>query len=182
MVDFNKLREKRKRSAKPTDADFRGPKPLLMERKSEQEAQEITSKRNGVPMPIIDFSEFDLDNIPELKILPAGTEVRLRILDVSLKPDKNNDLMMQVRTDIVDEPLTKEVYWQCHLPTRNMAEKRVAVLKKFLAEFCEAFEIDKSASNDTSEWLGREGWAILGVRNDAKYGDTNEVNRFLKQQ
>lgn len=172
----------RKRSAKPTDADFRGDSnPQLM--KDSQAAEEPKpTKTNGVHMPIIDFSEFDLDNIPELKILPAGTECRLRILDVNTKPDKNNDLMLQVRLDIVDEPLTKEVYWQCHFPKGSMPEKRVTMLKEFLAQFCEAFDIDKTASNDTSDWLGREGWAILGVRNDAKYGDSNEVNRWLRPQ
>ena len=181
----------RKRSAHPTDEDFRGNNPKLMEGIREQEAEEEATKRfgpsttviNGAKkMPIIDFSEFDLDNIPELKILPAGSEVKLRILDVNLKPDKNNDLMMQLRLDIVDEPLTKEVYWQCHLPKGSMGEKRVNMLKEFLSQFCEAFEIDKTSSNDTSDWLGREGWAILGVRTDARYGDSNEVNRWLKQQ
>lgn len=176
----------RKRSAHPVDADFKGPNPQLMEGslKAKEIAEEpVAPKRNGVsPMPIIDFSEFDLDNIPELKILPAGSEVKLRILDVNLKPDKNNDLMMQLRLDIVDEPLTKEVYWQCHLPKGSMGEKRVNMLKEFLAQFCEAFEIDKTSSNDTSDWLGKEGWAILGVRTDARYGDSNEVNRWLRQQ
>ena len=90
--------------------------------------------------------------------------------------------MLNVRLDISDEPNVKEVYWQCHFPTSSMTDKRVAMLKQFLAQFCEAFEIDKTASNDTSEWLGKEAWAILGVRTDAKYGDSNEVNRWLKQQ
>jgi hypothetical protein len=176
----------RKRSAKPTDNDFRGDvEPKLMEGPVEA-AEEIPFgtplTKEGKRMPIIDFSEFDLDNIPELKILPAGTECKLRILDVNTKPDRNGDLMLQVRLDIADEPLTKEVYWQCHFPKNTMPEKRVAMLKDFLSQFCEAFDISKTASNDTSEWLGREGWAILGVRTDAKYGDSNEVNRWMKQQ
>jgi hypothetical protein len=180
-----------RRSAKPTDEDFRGPEPKLMERITEEEAEkeatarfgESTTKVTGAKtMPIIDFSEFDLDNIPELKILPAGTEAKLRILDVATKPDKNGDLMLNVRMDVADEPAVKEVYWQCHFPKGSMPEKRVAMLKQFLLNFCEAFEIDRTAANDTSEWLGKEGWAILGVRSDTKYGDSNEVNRFLKQQ
>jgi len=171
----------RKRSAHPTDADFKGPEPQLM--KGEVAEEPKSTVINGAKtMPIIDFSEYDLGNIPELKILPAGTEAKLRILDVSTKPDRNNDLMLQVRMDVADEPEVKEVYWQCHFPKGNMPPKRVAMLKQFLSDFCEAFGIDKTASNDTSDWLGKEGWSILGVRSDAKYGDSNEVNRFLKQQ
>jgi len=171
----------RKRSAHPVDEDFRGPEPQLM--KGEVAEEPKPTVINGAKtMPIIDFSEYDLENIPELKILPAGTEAKLRILDVSTKPDRNNDLMLQVRMDVADEPEVKEVYWQCHFPKGSMAPKRVAMLKQFLSDFCEAFGIDKTASNDTSDWLGKEGWSILGVRSDAKYGDSNEVNRFLKQQ
>ena len=180
----------RKRSAHPTDADFRADVglPQLMERVSEEEIAKEAEKKfyasqtGAKTMPIIDFSEFDLDNIPELKILPAGTEAKLRILDVATKPDKNGDLMLNVRMDIADEPEVKDVYWQCHFPKGSMGEKRVAMLRQFLSNFCEAFDIDKTAANDTSDWLGKEGWAILGVRSDAKYGDSNEVNRFLKQQ
>jgi len=176
---------RKNRSAHPTDADFRGDQqqePKLMRGPQEDEETKPSVINRSGKMPIIDFTEYDLDNLPELKILPAGTEAKLRILEVSIKPDKNSDNMLQIRLDVSDEPLVKEVYWQCHLPTRNMTEKRVIMLKRFLSEFCEAFEIDKTASNDTSEWLGREGWAILGVRSDQKYGDSNEVNRFLKQQ
>lgn len=173
---------RKNRSAKPTDEDFRADlgEPNLMKGPQKAEEPKSTVTNGAKSMPVIDFSEYDLDNLPELKILPAGTEAKLRILEVSVKPDKNGDNMMQVRLDVADEPLVKEVYWQCHFPSRSMTEKRVIMLKRFLSEFCEAFEIDKTASNDTSEWLGREGWAILGVRSDPKYGDSNEINRFLK--
>jgi hypothetical protein len=184
VVDFNKPQKRRKRSAKPTDTDFRADlgEPQLMKGPQVSEEPKPSVINRSSKMPIIDFTEYDLDNLPELKILPAGTEAKLRILEVSVKPDRNSDNMLQVRLDVADEPLVKEVYWQCHFPSGSMTEKRGIMLKRFLAEFCEAFDIDKTASNDTSEWLGREGWAILGVRSDAKYGDSNEVNRFLKQQ
>lgn len=182
----------RKRSAKPMDADFRGDSnPQLMKGSlTNEEAQEIADdqtgqlkpRRNGAPMPIINFSEYDLENIPELKVLPAGSEVKLRVLDVSIAPDKNGDLMLKVRLDVSDEPEVKDVYWTCHFPKSAFGEKRAAMLKDFLSQFCEAFDISKTADNDTSDWLGKEGWAILGVRTDAKYGDSNEVNRWLRQQ
>ena len=181
----------RKRSAHPTDEDFRGNNPKLMERMTEEEAEQEATERFGPSatkvtgakiMPIIDFSEYKLDEIPELRVLPAGTEAKLRILDVTVSPDKNNDLMMAVRLDVADEPDVKEVYWRCHFPKQSFGATRVEMLTRFLAMFCEAFDIDKTASNDTSDWLGKEGWAILGVRTDQKYGDSNEVSRWLKQQ
>jgi hypothetical protein len=136
----------------------------------------------GKVMPIIDFSDMGLDDLPELKILPAGTEAKLRILDVSIKPDRNGDEMLQIRLDVADEPNVKEVYWQCHFPKASMNDKRVFMLKQFLSGFCEAFEIDKTAANDTNDWVGKEGWAILGVRSDPKYGDSNEVTRWVRGQ
>lgn len=168
-----------------------GPHPLLMKGLTKEEAQEIADEPNGklIPrrngekiMPIINFGDYKLDDIPELRILPAGSEVKLRILDVKIEPDKSGDLMMKLRTDISDEPMTKEVYWTCHFPKGTMSEGRIFILKKELGSFCAAYEISTEADNDTADWLGKEGWAILGVESDAKYGDKNIVNRWLKQQ
>lgn len=187
------------RKAKPSDADFRGDgKPLLMERLNEgtakllmqavEEAERRANvaeepKRTGVrSMPIINFGDYKLDDIPELRILPAGSEVKLRILDVKLEPDTKGNLMLKLHTDIPGELMTKDVYWHCHFPKADMSEGRIFILKKELNSFCAAFEIDKEADNDTSDWLGKEGWAILGVESDEKYGDKNTVTRWMKQQ
>lgn len=162
----------RRKRARPVDEDVQG----------EQETKPVIQRREG-KMPIINFNEYDLDSIPELKILPAGSEVKLRILEVTINTDRNGDDMIAVRLDVSDEPLVKEIYWRCHMPnSRSMSEKRVIMLRRFLSDFCDAFEIDKSADQDTSDWLGKEGWSILSVRTDPKYGDSNEVGRWLRQK
>ena len=62
---------------KPTDADFRGDQqhePLLMKGPEVAEEPKSSITRTG-KMPIIDPSEWNLDDVPDLKILPAGSEV-----------------------------------------------------------------------------------------------------------
>lgn len=132
--------------------------------------------------PIINFGEYELDSVPELKVLPAGTEARVRILEVNITTDRNRDDMLVVRMDVSDEPLVKEIYWRCHMPNaRSMTEKRVIMLRRILSDFCDAFALDKTADHDPSDWLGKEGWSILSVRTDPKYGDQNEIARWIKQ-
>lgn len=178
------------RSSKPTDADFRGDgKPLLMKGEPEV-AEEIPFgnplTKEGKRMPIIDPSEWNLDDVPDLKILPAGSEVKLRILEVIIKPDSSGNDMLTLRLDINDEPMVKEIYWNCHVPTgRGFTEKRSLLLKRILSDMFTAFEFDKTASNDTADWLGREAWAILGVvpaSSDGKYQEKNDVARWLNQK
>lgn len=166
----------RKRSH-PIDADFRG------DQQGEQETKPAIIRREG-QMPIINFSEYGLDHVPELKVLPAGSEVKLRILEVQVNPDRNGNEQLVVRLDVSDEPLVKEIYWRCHFPNgKAYSEKRNILLARFLKEFCDAFKLDKgNADHDTSDWLGKEGWAILSVRTDPKYGDQNEIGRWEKQQ
>jgi hypothetical protein len=144
-----------------------------------------TITRTG-KMPIIDPSEWDLDNVPDLKILPAGSEVRLRILEVIIKPDTSGNEMLMLRLDVADEPMVKEIYWNCHVPGgRAFTEKRNITLKRILSDMFSAFEFDKSATNDTADWLGKEAWAILSVvppSEDGKYSEKNDVARWLAQK
>lgn len=176
----------RKRSAHPTDADFRGDQqnePLLMKGSEAAEELKPTIIRSG-KMPIIDPSEWNLDEVPDLKILPAGSEVKLRILEVNIGPDSSGNDMIRLRLDVADEPLVKEIYWNCHVPNnRSQTEKRVLTLRKILKDMFSAFEFDKTASNDTADWLGREAWAILSVTpaKDA-YPEKNDIARWLAPQ
>lgn len=175
------------RSAKPTDADFRGDQeqePTLMESAETSEerfyaANPITT--GGKVMPIIDFSEYNLDDIPELKTLPAGSEVRLRILDVEIRPDKNGDHRLNIRLDVADEPLVKEIFHGFALPSANMSEKRKVMEASKLKSLCQVFEIRMDGTSDTSEWLGREAWAILTyVPEGNGYPEKNDIARWLK--
>lgn len=160
----------RKRSAHPQDEDFCGdvqPKPVITRREGQ--------------MPIINFGEYGLNSIPALKVLPAGEE-KLRILEVQINPDRNGNEQLVVRCDVSNEPLAKDIYWRCHFPNRSFEEKRNLFLSRFLKEFLEAFELDTgNADHDTSDWLGKEGWATLIVTTDQKYGDKNEVSKWIRQ-
>jgi len=181
----------RKRSAHPTDADFRGDQkqePKLM--KNDTQEPETTKAILPTPnrsktMPVIDMSSWeDYSNIPELTILPEGTEVKLRILEVVGGTNKNGEDFIRLRLDVIGEPLVKEVSYPITFPSpankAKLTEKRFYYSQREWGLMLQAFEIHGSQL-DTSDWLGKEAWAILGVQSDStgRYSDQNVVRRWL---
>jgi hypothetical protein len=181
----------RKRSAKPRDEDFRGDsqqEPKLMRNETEVpvpvKANLPTANRSS-KMPVIDMSSWeDFSNIPELKILPEGSEVKLRILEVSGGVNTNGEDYIRLRLDVVGEPLVKEVSYPISFPSpankAKLSEKRFYYSQREWGLMLKAFEISGSQL-DTSDWPGKEAWAMLGVQSDktGRYPDQNIVRRWL---
>jgi hypothetical protein len=180
----------RKRSAKPRDEDFRGDsqqEPKLMRNETEVpvpvKANLPTANRSS-KMPVIDMSSWeDFSNIPELTILPEGSEVKLRILEVIGGVNTNGEDYIRLRLDVVGEPLVKEVSYPISFPSpankAKLSEKRFYYSQREWGLMLKAFEISGSQL-DTSDWPGKEAWAMLGVQSDktGRYPDQNIVRRW----
>lgn len=135
-------------------------------------------------MAIIDLVDQNIADTPEPVVLPADSEVKLRIIaaDYAHKEDKNNgNPYMMIRFEVCDDPLAKEIGKFFALPCANVDAKRNEGNKRSLKYLGEAFGVDFNRPFDSDELVGLEGWAILGVETSEQYGDQNYVKRFVTE-
>jgi hypothetical protein len=139
-------------------------------------------------MDLTDYSDLEkeIENAPEPKTMPRGSEVKARIIAVrSGISDKNDAQWYQPVFDIPDEPLAKEFndfFWD--LADRDKLEEKAAMsaMRKF-KNFAAAFDIDYSRPFSwEDDLLGKNGWVILGVKKSDEYGDQNTVQKYMSRK
>lgn len=131
-------------------------------------------------MGLVDIGR-ELENVKEPSAVPANTEAKLRIIRVSKGTDKNGLEYLQPLLEATEFPTSKDFTHFLHLPNQDgMSEKQKARVGWAFKEFCTAFGFDYTRPFDPEDdWIGLEGWAILGQKNDEQYGPQNFVKKFL---
>lgn len=115
--------------------------------------------------------------------LKSGTEVQFRIITVREgTSDKNGAHWYQPVFDVPDQPLVAEFngfFWD--LNDRDKLEpKQAARLLNQFKQFAECIGLDYSKPFSwTDDLPGMGGWAILGVKKDDQYGDSNTIKQYL---
>ncbi len=139
-------------------------------------------------MSLTDYSNIEkkIEEAPEPKTLPRGSEVKARIIAVREGiSDKNDAHWYQPVFDVPSDPLAKEFndfFWD--LADENKLEEKSALgaMRKF-KNFAAAFGIDYSKPFDwIDDLLGKEGWVILGVKKSDEYGDQNTIQKYLSKK
>lgn len=128
----------------------------------------------------------NMENVEDAKepiVMEANSEVKLRIIGVKTGKDKNDLDYIMPRFDIPVSEFAKDFTTFLHVPTRDLAnsdKKKFERAKYAMKEFMLTFEIDPNRPGDPEgDWLGREGWAILGVQNTEEYGEQNYIKKFV---
>jgi len=136
-------------------------------------------------MGLVDYSDIkdDIEGAQDQKILPAGTEVKARIIAVRSGISEKNDCeWYNVRFDIPNEPLAREFttfFWD-PLSREKLDPKQAARNNYQLKQFFSCFSVDISRKFSWEDDLpGLTGWVILGVNRDSNYGDQNTVSKFV---
>jgi hypothetical protein len=145
-------------------------------------------------MSLSDYSsmEEEIKNAPEPKILPAGSEVKARIIIVNTGISNKNDARWySVVFDVPSEtlcPSFSDFFWDLldrdkiigADPTNG--PKQVEGAKRQYRDFGQAFNVDWSRPVNWEDNLpGLTGWMILGVKKDksGEYPDQNKVNKYI---
>lgn len=127
----------------------------------------------------IDLTGFNFDEVVEPQAVEAG-EYQLRIIDCSEpKEDKNGNMYIMPRLEVVDVPTGKDFTYFLGLPSSEMDAKQLNKCLVKLKNFGIAFGVDMSRQVDVEELVGLTGWAILGVESNEQYGDQNYVKKFI---
>ena len=138
-------------------------------------------------MTMSDYSDLEkeIQDAPEPEILPAGTEVKARIIIVnSGVSDKNDAKWYSVVFDVPSEilaPSFNDFFWD--LVDRDKVDpKQVQNALRQYRTFGESFGIDWSKPVNWEDDLpGSEGWVILGIQKDKtdEYPDKNTVRKYM---
>lgn len=132
-------------------------------------------------MPMIDPTEWNVDDSQEAYALKAGTEARLRIIEVRKQTRDDETEYYVVRMEVPSEPYSKEITDFLDIPSRGLDAKRLNDARQKMKIFTEAFGLDLSRPFDPMEdWVGCEGWAILTLRNREGYGEENRVGKYVR--
>lgn len=136
-------------------------------------------------MSLTDYSDLEqeIDDAPEPKVLPRGSEVSARIIAVNEGvSDKNGAQWYMPIFDVPSDPMVIEFndfFWD--LADRDKLDPKSAqrAVYKF-QKFAQAMGLDYSRPFSwTDDLIGLEGWVILGIKKDDDYGDKNNISKYV---
>ena len=137
-------------------------------------------------MSLIDYSDMEQEilDAQEPTVLPKGTEVKVRIIQVrqGTSEKSGNDYLMPLYEVLGDGmEMVKEVsdfLWV--LDKEALSAKEYARALDQFKKFAKCFGIDLSRPFDPEEDLvGLEGWIIVGLRKSDEYGEQNNVSKYI---
>jgi hypothetical protein len=116
-------------------------------------------------MSYLDTSKFG--DVPEIKLLSNGTEVKLQIKKAEDGVSKSGNPQVTVVLIDPSDDLVDDIYMYLTLPTEDMMHsdpKKFAKTVRYLNDFLDCFGIDYSEGFDTeSDLVGASGWVIVSV-------------------
>ena len=115
----------------------------------------------------------------EPKVAPAGEEFEIRVVEVKTGDNKHGDPYFIHVFEIPSDPSVKEFSKYYGIPTESMDAKKLNNSILGIKRLCEALSVPLSDEFNTDSLIGMQGWAILGIEEDAEYGDKNYVKKFL---
>ena len=134
-------------------------------------------------MSLTDYSALEqrIADAPEPVVLPKGTEVKARIVNIRTGIDKNEIRYFMPVFDVPGEDLVKEFshFFTDLVDVEKLTDKQKNAAFRQFKLFAEAFGIDYSKPFDFEEFIELEGWVIVGVQKTDDYGEQNTVNRYI---
>ena len=130
---------------------------------------------------ILDLSNINPNEVPELEPAPSGEEVTVRIVSVLLGDDKNGEKYIMPFMETPEYTNAPEFGYFMSLPSQGMSEKDHGKAVRKLKAFAEAFDVDLfSGEIDVKEELvGLETQAILKETVDQDGQPVNAIKRFV---
>jgi hypothetical protein len=122
----------------------------------------------------------DLGEVPDMTSLPDGSEANLKLTDIDVRVSKKTGgKFIYALLDPFEEPNAKLINHVMMLPTEGDTDKAKNNRLRAVRDFYTAFGIPLSGSVDLREYIGNTSWAILKEEEDAEYGSSNRVRRWV---
>lgn len=125
------------------------------------------------------FVNLGLDDAQELKAVAAG-EYQVRVMEAKVATSKNTGgQYLQLRMEILNEPLTKDISHVMMFPTDADDDKKKNNRKLAIRNALQAFGVDTSKGFNPQDLEGANGWAILVEEDSDEYGKQNRVKKWV---
>ena len=123
------------------------------------------------------FLDVETGEATEPKAVSAG-EHKLRIVGATIDIDKNGHPYFLPRFEIVGKPTARDFTKFHGLPHEDLDEKQLNAALWNLGQFKACFQVP-AGKIPLNETVGLEGWAILGMKEDAEYGEQNTLRKYI---
>lgn len=123
------------------------------------------------------FNTDDLDDIPELKSLPDGTEAEIVIMSTQTGVGGNGPWLRAI-LEIAGDDLAKDISFFVPQPSPRDTVKQGYANKRRLRAFFDAFQIPREDWNNPLAWEGLTAKAILKEEEKGEYGKQNSIRKF----
>ena len=135
--------------------------------------------------------DIDISDAVHSQAVPANEEYKLQCVGAEMKGEAGKEYgrflsMNFAIQDVVGAKLVSEAYWhpsdakEVKFGDRTMtAEESKNARKCALKDLCAAFELDYNTITP-GDFIGLTASAILKVKSDPKYGDSNKIQRWIK--
>ena len=134
----------------------------------------------------VDLSSMGIDDVPEVYIMPSGSEVEARVVSAMKKRDKNETLFIMPFFDVPAEPDVAEFSKYIPLPTEGESEKENNNRKRTLKLFGECFGSTGAKdlrSKKSPEELDGFFWGLARAKNTVSRtrskSSSSRVNSFV---
>ncbi len=134
------------------------------------------------------FLDVDTSKAVEPKPVPGDKEYKIRLVgfiekevEGELSPiwhNQNGAPCFMPQFEVPSVPTSKDFSHYMPIPHEEMTEKERSRAEWRLEEFKRAFKVPKGKI-DRKKLIGNEAWAILGLKNDAEYGEQNFIKKFV---
>jgi len=133
---------------------------------------------------VMGLMEVDVNDAVEPIVIEAGQEVRVRVTSVRTGDDKNGKPYVMPVFEVPDEPNAKDFSDFMYSPDKGkLSAKELAKAKWKMKTFFDATGFDNSRPFDPEDdWIGLEGWVIVGVSKSEEYGEQNTIRKYLSKR
>lgn len=124
------------------------------------------------------LANFDLQNVPELEVLPEGEEQVLIKSAEEYVGQTSGKLSIRVILSFPAHANADDVFHYLSIPTPEDDEKTKNNKLRRINGFLKSFGLSDTA-DDYDTWQGKTAWALIGQEEDQNGEMRNTIKRFV---
>lgn len=123
------------------------------------------------------LDQFDLDNVPELEILPEGEEQVMIVSAEDYVGQTSGKVSIKVILSFPEHANASDIFHYIAIPAPEDDERTKNNKLRRANKFLAAFGLTKQ--DDYADWCGKTAWALIGQEPDNNGEMRNTIKNFV---
>jgi len=123
-----------------------------------------------------DFMQVDYQNVPDLNTFDEGAKETVRITGFQVDEP---GFWIRVTLECPSDEMSKDISHFISIPHPDDPPKKRNFKLHMIEDFTTAFGLSNDEWLDPETWSGRQAEAILGTKNDEKFGNQNTIKQLF---